>query len=122
MLLKVVTIAILASCNSKPNLVTRVDDVAPPKKKTARDDVPSTVIQSALERLESGQSINWKDKTTGTLGAITPTRTFQIQNGSYCRDYAILFSGADGGGYMMWNETACRGDSGAWQKVGRTSA
>lgn len=117
----ILAIAFFASCSSERDQAASSEVVDPPKTTTARDEVPGTVVQSALERLESGQSINWKDKTTGTVGTITPTRTFQIQKGSYCRDYAILFSGSDGGGYVMWHETACRNRSGVWQKIDSTS-
>ncbi|MEZ5931797.1 MAG: RT0821/Lpp0805 family surface protein [Alphaproteobacteria bacterium] len=82
-----------------------------------RDQVPERALQRALETLTSGQSFNWQDQTTGGTGSITPTRTFRIGDGSFCRDYTILFSGAGAGSYMLWRETACRNGDGQWHMI-----
>src|SRR5215471_17842079 len=41
----------------------------------------------ALETAPSGQSVAWKNPDNGHSGTVTPTKTVQDANGSYCRDY-----------------------------------
>jgi hypothetical protein len=113
---------VLASCNgAHDELIQPEPEPDSPSLKTTRDDVPDSLVQRALESLTSGQSINWQDQTTGNAGSIKPVRTFQIRDGSYCRDYTILFSDNHGGGYMLWHETACRGQNGHWDQVDPTA-
>ena len=110
--LSIIGIAALSACSSN----------SAPSSDTARDDIPETIVQHALESLASGQSISWQDRTTGDSGSVTPTRTFQIDNGLYCRDYAIQYSAVGNDRHFMWIETACREKARMWRRVSSAAA
>ncbi|MEM8949992.1 MAG: hypothetical protein AAGA21_19305 [Pseudomonadota bacterium] len=41
----------------------------------------------ALERMLSGNTLTWTNDASGTMGSITPLRTFQTPAGQWCREY-----------------------------------
>jgi len=72
--------------------------------------------QQAFESNQTGQSSDWRNPDSGNSGTVTPTRTYQIANGQYCREYRQDI--------MVGNEkhqthgTACRQPDGAWEIQG----
>jgi surface antigen len=100
-------------------LLSAYSSAASPQQE-ARNDVPDTVVQRALESTKSGQTTVWQDPATGAAAAVTPRRTFQVKGGRYCRDYALTYTGPDGRGFS-WKETACRSDDDVWRRIDRGS-
>jgi surface antigen len=69
--------------------------------------------QQAFENNQSGQPSVWNNPDTGNSGSVTPTRTYQLANGTYCREYhqTIVVGGQQERAYG----TACRQPDGTWQ-------
>ncbi len=69
----------------------------------------------ALETAPSGQSVAWKNPDSGHSGTVTPTKTYQTANGTYCREYqtTVRIDGKDERAYG----TACRQPDGSWKIV-----
>jgi surface antigen len=80
--------------------------------------IPDAVVQRALETMERGRTIHWQDRFSGEAGTVTPTRTFRVAGGQYCRDYQVTYDTTEGIP-LSWTETACRTDEAGWL---RTSA
>ena len=72
-------------------------------------------LQLALESLRSRATYKWQD-STGSNGSVTPTRTFRIATGHYCREYTEVVSGPTGMASTI--RVACRNADGIW-KVAR---
>ena len=80
----------------------------------ARDKrMASEAAQRAFEQNRAGQSTAWKNPDSGNSGSVTPTRTYQLANGQYCREYnqTIMIGGQQHQAYG----TACRQPDGSWQ-------
>ena len=80
----------------------------------ARDKrMASEAAQRAFEQNRAGQSTAWKNPDSGNSGSVTPTRTYQLANGQYCREYnqTIMIGGQQHQAYG----TACRQPDGTWQ-------
>lgn len=75
----------------------------------------STTTQQALESKPSGSTTAWRNPDTGNSGSVTPVRTFQANNGQYCREYEQ--SVTIGGKPQKSYGTACRQPDGTWQLV-----
>jgi len=74
----------------------------------ARDKrLAAQAAQQAFESNRAGQP------DSGHSGSITPTRTYQLANGQYCREYrqTIVVGGQQNQAYG----TACRQPDGTWQ-------
>ena len=69
--------------------------------------------QSALETGPSVVPLRWRNRNTGNVGAITPTRTDRSAAGIYCREYQLTVTA--GGRTGQAHDSACRQHSGAWQ-------
>jgi surface antigen len=69
--------------------------------------------QKAFENNPAGQASVWRNPDSGNSGSITPTRTYEIANGQYCREYrqTIVIGGEPQQAYG----TACRQPDGTWQ-------
>lgn len=69
--------------------------------------------QKAFESSQTGQPTVWNNPDTGNSGSITPTRTYQLANGTYCRQYqqTIVVGGQEQQAYG----TACRQPDGTWK-------
>jgi surface antigen len=67
----------------------------------------------AFEQNHTGQSSTWQNPDSGNSGSVTPTRTYQIANGQYCREYTqdIFIGGEKHESYG----TACRQPDGSWK-------
>jgi surface antigen len=80
----------------------------------ARDKQMATqAAQQAFENGQSGKPTVWNNPDTGNSGSITPTRTYQLANGTYCRQYqqTIVVGGEQHQAYG----TACRQPDGTWK-------
>jgi surface antigen len=80
----------------------------------ARDKkMASQAAQQAFENNHTGQSTAWTNPDNGHSGTITPTRTTQLANGQYCREYkqTITIGGQPNQAYG----TACRQPDGSWR-------
>ena len=72
--------------------------------------------QRALETAPTGQSVGWKNPDTGHSGTVTPTKTVQDANGTYCRDYKATVDIE--GKQEKATGRACRQSDGTWRIVG----
>jgi len=69
--------------------------------------------QRAFEQNQAGQPTAWQNPDSGNSGSITPTRTCQLANGQYCREYRQTI--VVGGQQEKASGTACRQSDGSWQ-------
>ena len=69
--------------------------------------------QAALQTRPSVVPLRWRNRNTGNVGAITPTRTDRSAAGIYCREYQLTVTA--GGRTGQAHDSACRQHSGAWQ-------
>ncbi len=69
--------------------------------------------QYALEETKSGTTSTWRNPDTDHSGSITPTKAYQVADGSYCREFTqtILVGGREQEAYG----TACRQADGTWK-------
>lgn len=69
--------------------------------------------QQAFEKNVAGTPSVWNNPDSGNSGSITPTKTYQLANGQYCRQYhqTIVIGGEPQTSYG----TACRQADGTWQ-------
>jgi surface antigen len=80
----------------------------------ARDkQMASQAAQKAFESSQSGQPSVWNNPDTGNSGSITPTKTYQLANGTYCREYKQTIT--VGGEQHQAYGTACRQPDGTWK-------
>lgn len=66
----------------------------------------------AFEQNRTGQASAWNNPKTGNSGSITPTKTYQLANGQYCRAYKQTIT--VGGEPQQSSGTACRQADGTW--------
>jgi len=71
--------------------------------------------QQALETLPTGQSSTWTNPDSGHYGTVTPTRTYEVADGRYCREFQHAVT--VGGKTEMAYGNACRQPDGSWQIV-----
>jgi len=78
-------------------------------------DMQAKAASQALEKAPSGQSVAWQNPDSGHAGTLTPTRTYQTAQGSYCREYqqTVTIDGKKENSYG----TACRQPDGSWKIV-----
>ena len=71
--------------------------------------------QKAMESTPSGKPVAWQNPDSGHSGTVTPTKTYQTANGTYCRDYetTVLIDGKQ----ERATGTACRQPDGSWRVV-----
>ena len=80
----------------------------------ARDkQMAAQAAQKAFESSQSGKPTVWNNPDSGHSGSITPTRTYQLANGTYCREYTQTIS--VGGEQHQAYGTACRQPDGTWK-------
>jgi surface antigen len=71
--------------------------------------------RQAIETARTGQRVTWTNPDTGADYSVTPTRTYQRENGQYCRDFKSW--GWIDGYEEELHGTACRASDGTWRKV-----
>lgn len=69
--------------------------------------------QQALETLPTGQSSSWNNPDSGHYGSVTPTRTYEVADGRYCREFQHAVT--VGGKTEMAYGNACRQPDGSWR-------
>jgi surface antigen len=67
----------------------------------------------AFEQNHTGQASVWNNPESGHSGSITPTKTYQLANGQYCREYTQTIN--VGGEPQKSSGTACRQPDGRWK-------
>jgi surface antigen len=70
----------------------------------------------AFEYGQTGRRSTWQNPDTGASGSVTPTRTYQIESGQYCREYTQEIQ--VGGERQQSYGTACRQPDGSWKIQG----
>ncbi len=68
---------------------------------------------SALEKSKTNTKTQWNNPDSGNAGSVTPTRTIEMADGSYCREYTSMVEVA--GESDTAYGTACRQDDGSWK-------
>jgi surface antigen len=76
-------------------------------------EMAAKAAHQAFENNQSGQPTAWQNPDTGASGTITPTRTYQIEDGQYCREYTQDIK--VGGETHQTYGTACRQPDGSWK-------
>jgi surface antigen len=69
--------------------------------------------QRAFENARTGEAVAWSNPDSGNSGSITPTQTYQIAGGQYCRRYTQDIT--VGGEQHETHGTACRQADGSWR-------
>jgi len=69
--------------------------------------------QQALEKAPTGTAVPWTNPDNGHAGVVTPVRTYQVADGSYCREYQQTVT--VGGQQQQSHGTACRQPDGSWR-------
>ena len=76
-------------------------------------ELAAQAAQRAFEAGQSGQPSVWNNPDSGNHGAITPTHTYQLATGQYCREYKQdVWIGNE---KQQTYGTACRQADGTWQ-------
>jgi surface antigen len=81
----------------------------------AMDQLDERCVGQALEHAGSEQTVAWRNPDSGAAYQVTPTRTWQEQDGRYCREYTTTVR--IGGKPQQAYGTACRQPDGSWQRV-----
>jgi len=76
-------------------------------------EMATQAAHQAFENNHTGAPSSWQNPDTGASGSITPTRTYQIENGQYCREYTQDIT--VGGEKHQTYGTACRQSDGSWK-------
>ncbi len=67
----------------------------------------------AFEQNHSGQASAWSNPDSGNHGSVTPTKTYQLATGQYCREYKQdVWIGDE---KQQTYGTACRQADGTWK-------
>ncbi len=68
--------------------------------------------QYALEHTRNNETTSWNNPDSGNNGTISPSRTYQVSTGQYCREYrqTVVIGGQEREAYG----TACRQPDGNW--------
>ncbi len=77
------------------------------------DAADQNCLTQSLEHAEDGQKIVWNNPDNGARYQITPTKTTQVAEGRYCREYTS--TATIGGKTETTYGRACRQPDGAWE-------
>src|SRR5262249_5906620 len=84
------------------------------KRLDNRDEqIAAVAAAPGLAQNRSGQTSAWNNPNSGNSGSITPTKTYQLANGQYCREYHQ--KSVIGGEPQTSYGTACRQPDGTWK-------
>ena len=84
---------------------------------TADVSLAWSALQETLETHMSREAGTWHNAATGSMGSMTPLRTYRIEIGTYCRDYRETVT--RGGQAIARIATACRDQKGTWMPIER---
>ena len=78
-------------------------------------EMQAKAASQALESAPAGKTVAWQNPDSGHAGTVTPTRTYQTAQGTYCREYTqtVTIDGKKENSYG----TACRQPDGSWKIV-----
>ncbi len=79
------------------------------------DQTDQYQVNQALEKSPTGNTIVWKNPQTGGAYKVTPTKTYQVAENTYCREFTTW--GMIGGYEEKMYGTACRQPDGNWKTV-----
>ena len=80
----------------------------------ARDkQMAAEAAQRAFDSNPTGQASVWNNPDSGHSGSVTPTKTYQLATGQYCRMYTQTIN--IGNEPQQTYGTACRQPDGTWQ-------
>ena len=71
--------------------------------------------QNTLETAPAGATSTWHNPDSGNRGTVTPTQTYQKNDGRYCREFTQTVT--VGGRTQEAYGTACRQPDGSWQII-----
>jgi surface antigen len=77
--------------------------------------IANETAQRTFETAPTGTAGGWQNPDTGSSGSITPTRTYQQPDGTYCREFTQEI--VVGGERQQAFGTACRQPDGTWKIV-----
>ncbi len=77
------------------------------------DQVDQNCIGQTLEQAEDRRTVQWRNPDSGTNYRITPTKTYSVSDGRYCREYTT--EATVGGKTQRTYGTACRQPDGSWK-------
>jgi surface antigen len=72
-------------------------------------------FQQAMETSKVNQQLGWNNPDSGNSGYVTPTRTYQTNEGTYCREFSQKIQ--VGGKQQSAYGHACRQQDGTWRIV-----
>lgn len=79
------------------------------------DQTDQYQVNQALEKSPTGNTIVWNNAQTGGAYKVTPTKTYQVAENTYCREFTTW--GMVGGYEEKMYGTACRQPDGSWKTV-----
>ena len=71
--------------------------------------------QQSLEKTPVGKTSTWKNPDSGNYGSVTPKKTYERGDGTYCREFTQTIT--IGGRTEEAYGTACRQPDGTWKLV-----
>ena len=84
---------------------------------TSFDDVDQAFMTEhfakAMDNTMIGQTSSWTNPSSGAIVRVSPTRTFQREDSTYCREFTQAIGDKD----PAVRGTACRQSDGSWQIV-----
>ena len=80
---------------------------------TAFDGADRYNVQYALETVPTGNAVVWSNPSSGYRYSVTPVRTWQAPDATYCREFTTV--GTIGGQQQQMYGTACRQPDGSWE-------
>ncbi len=75
----------------------------------------NNTAQEAFETAPAGRTSSWRNPDSGNSGTVTPVKTYQTNNGQYCREYNQTVN--VGGRTEEAYGTACRQEDGSWKII-----
>lgn len=79
------------------------------------DELDQSCAGQVLEHARTGQAVAWRDPNSDARYTVTPVKTWQAEDGRYCREYTAKAT-INGHRQDVFG-TACRQPDGAWQLV-----
>ena len=76
-------------------------------------EMAARAAHHAFENSQTGRPATWQNPDTGASGSVTPTRTYQVESGQYCREYTQEIR--VGGEKHQSYGTGCRQPDGSWK-------
>jgi len=114
-----VGLALLAGCASDSGQSGRGAPIIPSvvaTKSLGEDDQAFMTehFAKAMDDAMIGQTMSWTNPSSGTVVRVSPTRTFQREDSTYCREFTQTIGDKE----PAVRGTACRQSDGSWHIVG----